>query len=178
KALAPEWLASWHACADPDPVYTPDPISAGRRSLRNLALQYLMAGAHPQAETLALSQYYDATNMTDRMGGLAPRVHHSRSDDSANALNHFYQQWQHGPLVVDKWFSLQANAPGTTVDTVRALMVHPAFSLRNPNRARSLIFQFCVNNLAGVHGPQGYAFWAEQVIALDSLNPEIAARLA
>ncbi|HUH60763.1 MAG TPA: aminopeptidase N [Candidimonas sp.] len=178
KALAPEWLATWHACAETSSVYRPDPVSAGRRSLRNLALQFLMAGAHPQAEALALKQYYDASNMTDRMGGLAPLVHHSQSDDTATALNHFYQQWQHDPLVVDKWFALQANAPGTTVDTVKALMVHPAFSLRNPNRARSLIFQFCMNNLAGVHSPNGYDFWADQVIALDSLNPEIAARLA
>src|SRR3546814_19566527 len=79
---------------------------------------------------------------------------------------------------MDKWFALQATAPTTTVDMVRALMLHPAFSLRNPNRARSLIFQFCMNNLQGIHRPEGYDFWAEQVLALNELNPEIAARLA
>jgi aminopeptidase N len=100
------------------------------------------------------------------------------NERSAPALQHFYEQWQHDPLVIDRWFALQATSPNTTVESVRALMLHPAFSLRNPNRARSLVFQFCMNNMSGVHKPEGYAFWAEQVIALDKLNPEIAARLA
>lgn len=82
--------------------------------------------------------------------------------------------------MVDKWFALQAAARYTTVQTARELMTHPAFTLRNPNRARALIFQFCLNNARGMHHPDGsgYAFWAEQVLALDALNPEIAARLA
>src|SRR5690606_23178008 len=103
---------------------------------------------------------------------------HSTSAECVQALAHFYEQWQHDALVMDKWFSLQAVAPSTTVEKIRALMLHPAFSLRNPNRARALVFQFCLNNLQGIHGPDGYAFWAEQVLALDRLNPEIAARLA
>ena len=176
-ALAPEWLSAYHSAQDAGD-YSPDPLSAGLRSLKNLALSMLMAGAHPQAETLALEQYYGAGNMTARMGALSALVNHSKSPECAQALSHFYEQWQHDPLVMDKWFALQATAPGTTVETVRALMLHPAFSLRNPNRARSLIFQFCMNNLEGVHHADGYAFWAEQVIALDELNPEIAARLA
>ncbi|MGV8294106.1 aminopeptidase N C-terminal domain-containing protein, partial [Pseudomonas aeruginosa] len=83
-------------------------------------------------------------------------------------------------LVVDKWFALQAAARYTTVQTARDLMTHPAFTLRTPNRARALIFQFCLNNARGMHHPDGsgYAFWADQVLALDALNPEIAARLA
>ncbi|WP_442592634.1 aminopeptidase N [Parapusillimonas sp. JC17] len=177
EALAAEWLSAYRSAPD-DGDYSPDPLSAGLRSLKNLALSMLMAGAHPQAEALALQQYEDAGNMTTRMGALSALVHHSKSAECAQALSHFYEQWQHDPLVMDKWFTLQATAPGTTVETVRALMLHPAFSLRNPNRARSLIFQFCMNNLEGVHNADGYAFWAEQVIALDALNPEIAARLA
>ncbi|SHG91550.1 aminopeptidase N [Pollutimonas bauzanensis] len=178
QALAPLWLETYHACADDAEQYRPDPLSSGRRSLRNLCLHYLMAAAHPEAQALAAAQYYGAGNMTDRMGGLSALVHFSAGAPSQEALNHFYEQWQQDPLVIDKWFALQAGAPGTTVETVRALMLHPAFSLRNPNRARSLIFQFCMNNLQGVHTPQGYEFWAEQVMALDELNPEIAARLA
>lgn len=82
--------------------------------------------------------------------------------------------------MVDKWFALQAAARYTTVQTARDLMTHPAFTLRNPNRARALIFQFCLNNARGMHHPDGsgYTFWADQVLALDALNPEIAARLA
>ncbi len=178
KALAEQWLATYRMEADTGESYRPDPLSSGRRALKNLALASLMAGGHPQAEHLALEQYYGARNMTDRMGGLSVLVHYSDSAECAKALDHFYEQWQHDALVMDKWFTLQAIAPSTSVETMRALMVHPAFSLRNPNRARALIFQFCLNNLEGVHGPEGYDFWAEQVLALDQINPEIAARLA
>src|SRR5690606_24684480 len=153
-------------------------VASGRRALKNLALAYLAAGKHPQAESLALAQYESARNMTDRMGGLSALVALGDTPAAAHALQHFYEQWQHDPLVVDRWFALQATASTTRTETVRALMLHPAFTLRNPNRARSLIFQFCMNNMLGVHRPEGYDFWTEQVLALDALNPEIAARLA
>jgi len=178
EALAALWLDVYHECARAEPAqYSPDPLSAGRRALKNLALAYLMAGRHPDALELAGQQYRQARSMTDRMGGLSALTSHSDSA-AADALDHFYQQWQHDPLVVDRWFSLQATAPWARTDNIRALMLHPAFTLRNPNRARSLIFQFCMNNMQGAHRPEGYDFWAEQVIALDELNPEIAARLA
>ena len=82
--------------------------------------------------------------------------------------------------MIDKWFSLQAMAPGTDVAAIRELMQHSAFSLKNPNRARSLIFSFCNGNPSNFHASDGsgYGFWAEQVIALDALNPQVAARLA
>jgi aminopeptidase N len=82
--------------------------------------------------------------------------------------------------VVDKWFMLQATAPTTDLATVRELMQHPAFTLRNPNRARSLVAAFCTGNPVQFHAPDGsgHAFWAEQVIALDALNPQVASRLA
>ncbi len=179
RQLAPLWLQTYQAAhAQADAQYSPDPVSAGRRALKNLALSYLMAGGDAQAEELAREQYYHAGNMTDRMGALAALMNYGAEGERAAALEHFYQQWQHDPLVMDKWFSLQATAPTATVETVRSLMLHPAFSLRNPNRARALIFQFCMNNLQGIHNAQGYAFWADQVLALNSLNPEIAARLA
>lgn len=159
-------------------AYSPDAASAGWRSLKNLALAYLVHGNTPGALEQAAQQYYEAHNMTDRMGGLSALLSGTDADAAARALDHFYQQWQHDALVMDKWFALQAAARTTNVDTIRALMLHPAFSLRNPNRARALVFQFCINNLQGIHTPQGYAFWAEQVLALDAINPEIAARLA
>ncbi len=180
KALADHWLKLWQECAAAthEKPYHPDPISSGHRALKNLALSYLLAGGHPGASQLALDQYNNAGNMTERMGGLTALVHYGSETDRARVLEHFYQQWQQDPLVVDRWFALQASAPSATVETIRSLMLHPAFSLRNPNRARSVVFQFCINNLQGIHSPGGYAFWAEQVLALNELNPEIAARLA
>ncbi len=181
--LGRQLAQTWHqlyeqASTQTQQPYSPDPVSAGWRSLKNLALSYLVAGRHEHAEALAEQQYYQATNMTDRMGGLNALVHGYDTEATTRALDHFHDQWQHDALVTDKWFTLQATARTTTAETVQALMLHPAFSLRNPNRARALIFQFCINNLSGVHTPEGYAFWADQVLALDAINPEIAARLA
>lgn len=177
EALAPLWLSAYQDASDSTTEYRLDALSAGRRALKNLALSYLMASKHPQAEGLSLKQYRQARNMTDRMGSLSALVNFSSGAQTSQALNDFYTQWQHDPLVVDKWFTVQATAPGTTVAVIRKLMLHPAFTLHNPNRARSLIFQFCMNNLQGVHTPEGYDFWAEQVLALDQFNPEVAARL-
>jgi len=177
QALAPLWRDVYDAQQD-DGDYRPDPVSCGRRALRNQALLYLMAAGAPDAQALAQAQYDQARNMTERMGALAALTQYGDDDARTRVLEHFYAQWRHNPLVLDRWFSAQATAPATTVDTVRALMQHPDFSLRNPNRARALVFQFCTNHLQGVHTPQGYAFWAEQVLALDAINPEIAARLA
>jgi len=177
QALAPQWQAIYDAQRD-DEDYNPDPIACGRRALRNLALLYLMALGTPDAQALAQAQYTQARNMTQRMGALLALTQYGDTDARAQALEHFYAQWQHNPLVLDRWFSVQATAPTTTVATVRTLMQHPDFSLRNPNRARALVFQFCTNHLQGVHTPEGYAFWAQQVLALDAINPEIAARLA
>jgi len=160
--------------------YSPDPVSAGRRDMKNLALAYLMAGGSLEAASLAADQYRNAGNMTDSVAALSALVNYGAGHDASVALADFYQRWQHDPLVVDKWFSLQATALGATVASVRTLMQHPAFTLRNPNRARALVFQFCLNNARAFHHPdgEGYRFWAEQVLALDALNPEIAARLA
>ncbi len=179
EALASDWHRAYHDAAQAEPKeYQPDARSSGLRSIKNLSLAYLLAGKAAGGEALAHEQYRQAPNMTDRMGALSALVGYCPSEATQQALAGFYEQWQSNPLVVDRWFSLQATAPSTTVDTVRELMQHPAFTLRNPNRARALIFQFCMNNIQGAHRPEGYAFWAEQVLALDALNPEIAARLA
>ena len=150
------------------------------RALKNLALSHLMAAGEPEAQRLAEAQYATAGNMTDSMAALAALINFGQGDYPKEALAAFYTKWSANPLVVDKWFALQATARSTTVQTARELMQHPAFTLRNPNRARALIFQFCLNNARGMHQPDGsgYTFWAEQVLALDALNPEIAARLA
>ena len=179
KATAAEWTATLQDNDTPG-TYSPDPISAGRRSLKNLALSYLMAAGDEAACQQALTQYQAAQNMTDCMGALGAIVNHHHGDKRQEAIVDFYEKWQHNPLVIDKWFALQATAADTRTETIRGLMAHPAFSLRNPNRARSLIFQFCINNAEGFHNQDGsgYALWTEAVLALDSINPEVASRLA
>ncbi|OCZ62822.1 aminopeptidase N [Achromobacter xylosoxidans] len=160
--------------------YSPAPVPAGKRAMKNLALSHLMAAGEHEAQRLAEQQYEHAGNMTDSMAALSALINYGQGDFPQRALAAFYDKWHDNALVVDKWFALQAAARYTTVQTARELMTHPAFTLRNPNRARALIFQFCLNNARGMHHPDGsgYAFWADQVLALDALNPEIAARLA
>lgn len=178
RQLAPQWRETFDQNQTPG-AYSPAPGPAGRRALKNLALAHLMAAGIEGAQTLAQTQFEHATNMTDRLAALGALVNDAPADASAGALASFYERWKDNPLVIDKWFALQAAARSTTVDHVRALMAHPAFTLRNPNRARALVFQFCLNNARGLHRADGagYDFWAEQVLALDRLNPEIAARL-
>ena len=166
-----------------DGPYSPDAVSAGKRALKNIALGYLVETEASEALALAEQQYAGATNMTDRMGALSAMVN-SYAPGREAALADFYTRFADDALVIDKWFSLQAMQPGAagkpTLATVRALMAHPAFTLRNPNRARSLIFSFCSGNPAQFHAADGsgYAFWAEQVLALDAINPQVSARLA
>lgn len=179
KAASEEWRSTLDSNDTPGD-YQPDPISAGRRSLKNLAMAYLMAADDQAACQQALKQYQAAENMTDCMGALGSIVNYHHGEKRQEAIVDFYEKWQHNPLVIDKWFALQATATDTRTDTIRGLMAHPAFSLRNPNRARSLIFQFCMNNAEGFHHEDGsgYALWTEAVLALDSINPEVASRLA
>jgi aminopeptidase N len=160
-------------------AYSPDAASSGKRALKNLALSYLAELDDAEAHSLAQAQYDAANNMTDRMASLAALAN-SQASGKAEALARFYSDFEQEPLVIDKWFSLQAMARTTDVATVRTLMKHPAFSIKNPNRARSLIFSFCNGNPSRFHAADGsgYAYWAEQVIALDAINPQVAARLA
>lgn len=179
KTLAELWLSAYQSTRDiADRPYSPHPVDAGKRALRSLALGYLLAGDHTEAVALATQQYQQANNLTDRLGALSAMVRYAPQSVSKHLLTDFFNMAQGDAQLMDAWFSLQANAHWATVNTIEGLMTHPEFSLRNPNRTRSLVFQFCLNNLAGVHTPQGYAYWARQVLALDELNPEIAARLA
>jgi aminopeptidase N len=160
--------------------YSPAPLPAGRRALKNLALSYLVAGTEAHANALAMQQFDQATNMTDRMAAFTTIVSEAPQTEAVEAIKRFYEAWQHDALVVDKWFGVQASSPKATVATIQALMEHPAFTLRNPNRARAVIFMFCLGNPSSLHAEDGsgYRFWADQVLTLDAINPEIAARLA
>jgi aminopeptidase N len=159
--------------------YSPDAVSAGRRALRNNSLGYLAELNDSAVHQLIQDQLAAASNMTDRLAALSIMNVH-QVPGIRDALQSFYTDFEHEALVIDKWFSLQASAPSTDTKAIRKLMQHPAFSMTNPNRARSLIFAFCNNNAAQFHtvDGSGHAFWAEQVIALDKINPQVAARLA
>jgi aminopeptidase N len=177
-ALRSELTAQYHANATPG-EYSPDAVSAGKRGLKNLCLSYLNAAPDADSQHLAQAQFDSAGNMTDRVAALQALVHAEAAGSHA-ALHAFYTDFAGEALVVDKWFAMQAAAPDNDVDDVRTLMGHPAFNIKNPNRARSLIFNFCGNNPSQFHAidGRGYDFWAEQVIALDVLNPQVASRLA
>lgn len=186
-ALKSEWLAVYEANLTPG-AYEATPKAGGHRALKNLALSYLAELDDPaEAVRLASAQYAEANNMTDRAAALSTLLNAAAAGggtQAQDALEDFYRRFENEPLVIDKWFALQAtqrgNAQRPVIEIVRKLMAHPAFTLKNPNRARSLIFSFCAANPAQFHAEDGsgYAFWAEQVIALDALNPQVAARLA
>jgi aminopeptidase N len=178
RALRGELLATYHAQAVPGP-YSPDARAAGKRALRNLCLGYLMELDDADARALALVQFERADNMTDAMAALAALANCDCAE-RAQALDAFYAKWRHEPLVVDKWLAVQAGSrlPGTLAE-VRKLLAHPAFDLRNPNKVYALIRSFCSNHVR-FHAADGggYAFLAEQVIAIDAFNPQVAARMA
>ncbi len=178
SALRLDWQVAYQSNRTPG-EYSPDAESAGKRGLKNLALSYLLELDDADVHLLAQTQYDNANNMTDRIAALAALAN-SSAPGKDDALDRFYADFEHEALVIDKWFSLQAMARTTDVSAVRALMRHPAFTLKNPNRARSLLFSFCNGNPSQFHAADGsgYEFWAEQVVALDALNPQVAARLA
>ena len=166
--------------------YSPDAYSAGRRALANLALALLCLDAHARSDDLwpgrALQRFQQASHMTDCQGSLAALID-GYSPHAGPALREFHARFRHEALVLDKWFTLQALAPeanGEVFARVRALLQHPDFSLLNPNRVRALVSAFCSSNPAAFHRADaaGYVFWCEQVLALDAVNPQIAARLA
>jgi len=159
--------------------YTPDAAESGRRRLRNVALAYLAALEEPETTALCAAQYADADNMTDRITALGLLTDLDGAERT-NALADFYQTWKDDPIVTDKWLSIQAmsSRPETLAEVV-ALLDHDAFSIRNPNRVRALIGAFCNSNQLRFHAADGggYTFLADQVLQLDPLNPQVAARL-
>ena len=178
-ALRAPLLAAYHTFTVPG-TYAPTPAAVGYRALRNVCLGYLMELGEPAIEALCHTQFQSANNMTDAIAALSALAN-SECPQRVLALADFYAQWQNEPLVIDKWFSAQATSrlPGT-LRQVENLLSHPAFSLTNPNRVRSLIGAFCQSNQVGFHlaDGSGYRFAARQICALDAINPQVAARLA
>ncbi|MDX1754650.1 MAG: aminopeptidase N [Marinobacter sp.] len=178
-ALRDELLACYQRNSDSGP-YQLNSTAIARRSLRNTALAWLLQINDQEGCQLALSQFRDAGNMTDCLGALRALVNSDFAEARTQVLADFYQRWQQDPQVVEQWFSVQAASPQAgSLDQIRALMAHPAFDLRNPNKVRSVIGVYAGQNLSEFHRPdgEGYRFLAEQVCQLDDLNPQIAARL-
>jgi aminopeptidase N len=178
QSLKGDLLATYQAFGVPA-RYSPDARSAGQRALKNACLSYLMELDDEAVRALCVRQFDGADNMTDAMAALTA-IANAEMPERAAVLERFHARWKHEPLVVDKWLAVQAAArlPGT-LEAVRALAAHPAFDLKNPNKVYALIRTFCSNQVC-FHAPDGagYAFVAEQIIALDALNPQVAARLA
>jgi aminopeptidase N len=159
--------------------YSPDADGAGRRTLRNVCLDLLAATQESHAIRLAATQYRAADNMTDRLAALATLSLHAVPERDA-AFDDFYRRYSDNPLIIDKWFSLQAAMPDpATLDRVRALTAHPAFSMANPNRVRSLIGAFAQGNQTQFNRPDGagYDFVADRILELDPANPQVASRM-
>ncbi|MDA8159674.1 MAG: aminopeptidase N [Desulfobacteraceae bacterium] len=174
-----DWLATLIASRVPPP-YRYDPILAGRRRLANLCLHYLLADKNDATATeLALTQFKTADNMSDEVAALTALAHRG-GPEAEETLAAFYGKWRHETLVVDKWLAIQATAPlPDTLARVEALIGHPAFNIKNPNKVRALMGAFAGNQVC-FHAANGagYRFLAEQVLAVDAINPHIAARLA
>jgi len=173
------FLELFHANTSMDP-YSYDQQSAGKRSLKNIALAYLMLNDDKAVMDMCLRQFEQAGNMTDVLAALQAIVHNPDCPERKSVLVSFYGEWQRDSLVLDKWFSLQATAPlPGTLDEVKLLMAHPAFSLKNPNKVRSLIGAFCGANQICFHDKSGagYRFLTDQVLAIDRFNHQIAARM-
>jgi aminopeptidase N len=184
-ALQTDWAWAFEAHKD-NGGYRPEPVSAGRRALAGMALAQLCLAARNSGDTVwpgkAYQRFKDADNMTDRINALSALVNSGHELASA-ALARFHALFKGEDLVLDKWFALQGGScdrGGQVLPAVRQLMNHPDFNLRNPNRARSLIFSYCSANPGAFHRQDaaGYVFWSERVLELDSTNPQVAARLA
>jgi aminopeptidase N len=159
--------------------FSPDAVSAGRRALANAALDLMVADGDSAAIARVVERYHAADNMTDRSAALAILSGGAFAERTA-VLEDFYQRFQNDPLVLDKWLALEAAVPAPeTLDRVRALLNHPAFSMANPNRVRALVGSFAGANQTQFNRPDGagYRFLADFVVALDRRNPQTAARL-
>ncbi|WP_150047334.1 aminopeptidase N [Methylomonas rhizoryzae] len=156
-----------------------DAMAIGRRRLKNACLGYLSQLESSESYQLSQQQFDSTQNMTDQMAALSGIVN-SHHPAKADCLDSFYRQWQHEALVIDKWFALQASsAMPDTFATVLALMQHPAFDIKTPNRVRALIGAFSQANPVHFHAKNGdgYRFLADQVVALNDINPQIASRM-
>ncbi|MFV1850063.1 MAG: aminopeptidase N [Thalassospira sp.] len=176
--LLDDFTNTYHQNAS-NAAFTPDATSAGQRALRAVALGYLVASGKGEFADLAAEQYRTADNMTDQMAALSVLNHLDHAGRS-EALADFEERFAKDGVVLDKWFALQAmSSRDDTLARVKDLMSHPAFTMRNPNKVRSLVGAFAMGNPRHFHAKDGsgYEFYADRLIELDDINPQVAARL-
>ena len=174
--LQAEWLRLWAIENN-----TMDGQAFGQRKLRNVCLWLMMKANEDEAQDYCCQQFSAAGTMTDQIASFALLVNANNTHQRQQAINNFYSQWSQNELVIDKWFAIQAsNEALDTLTHVRQLLQHPDFSMTNPNRVRSLIGAFSQNNQRNFNAidGSGYAFLGDMLIAMDAINPQIAARLA
>jgi aminopeptidase N len=181
-ALRDDLLAVYHGY-DHQQVYSATADAIAARSLKNVALSYLMLLNENDVVHACEQQYRTSNNMTDVMAALTQLVN-SQSPvaqrSAKSALEDFYQRWQHESLVVNQWLAVQASCLlPNALEKVKALQLHPAYDGKNPNKIRALISSFCNGNAINFHADAGagYSFLADQIILLNAQNPQIASRL-
>ncbi|GAA4818457.1 aminopeptidase N [Marinicella pacifica] len=176
--LQVEILSVYHQNHTDEP-YQVSARQVAQRSLKNRCLWYLVQSGNKEFYHLCHQQHKNADNYTDTITALT-LLAHRQAPGYEDLLADYYNQWQEHPLMINKWLSIQATIPAEdTLDRVRQLMELPVFSLKNPNAVRAVLGAFCAGNLTRFHAPDGcgYAFLADQVLALDTINPQIAARM-
>jgi len=182
EKLESAFVSVYESCAS-DAEYEYCAPEMARRSLRNTTLNYLACLDKPAHWERVQAQYENANNMTDSSAALRALVSNPTPDSEAlreSLIKAFYEKWQHETLVVEQWLSMQCVAMiPDNLPRVKALMEHPAFDIRNPNKVRCVIGAFCFNNAVGFHqlDGSGYEFLADQIITLNGINPQIASRL-
>jgi aminopeptidase N len=177
QALADRLRATYDSLTD-NGGYTIDGPAIGRRALRNTCLSYLVAGGDASAVPLAKAQFDAGQNMTDALAALGI-LSGVDCPQRVAALAAFYNAWRADPLVLDKWFAIQALSPlPDTLRAVEALKTHPDFDVRNPNRIRALISSFAGNQVRFQdRSGDGYRLYADTIIQLDPTNGQVAARM-
>ena len=176
--LEADLLNTYHACKE-NVVYQYNAQNMARRRLQNICLQLLNCLDNSEYKILALEQFQQSNNMTEQVGAINALIH-TESEQRERALTAFERKWQHDNLVMDKWLGFQARSKvPNALENVKALMRHEVFNLKNPNKVRSLIGVFAGQNAYHFHNPDGsgYEFIAQQVIALNEMNPQVASRL-
>ena len=173
-------LYKLYCSTDANSSFSPSSEQSGERALRNACLTLLASRGQARDKELLMRHYKDASNMTDEAHALAMLAIFGNAETRKNVLDSFYERWQDDHIVIDTWFAVQAIVPAkTTLSQVTNLMRCDQFSLTNPNKVRALIGNFATQNPSQFNRPdgKGYDFIGKQVLALDKINPQVAARL-
>jgi aminopeptidase N len=178
EKFAEEFLRLYHENINDKP-YNYNAKDAARRSFKNICLHYLMKLQDDEINNLCVRQFNQADNMTDRLAAFVALVNKD-CKERAMVIEKFYQMYQDDALVIDKWFAVQSMStiPGT-LSNVKKLLQHQDFTLKNPNRARSVLTSFAMMNPVMFHdiSGEGYKLLADQMLKMDKLNPKVTARL-